>query len=260
MSLFLRNPGAGVRFDHPLQKSSADAYPVTVFWLAGVQLDVAQMFGALVSVLLGTEQANRCAMVAVKRGSAELVGQQYLVVERVFQEQGGTEAVRSFKEDVTDARFRACFGDDDRFVEHSKRHATPVQTCRRPARDAVEVGNKIAPREFGEPGDGNLYGMLNRPRHPNQGRFGDRRRRFPKRYAEPRKRTEGPLSWWQAHIALPVLLRELDLEQGKVVRKSWRSLEGLNLAQDVLNPGTPLAGGLNEQVGQAVHSEHIAIA
>lgn len=83
MSLFLRNSGARVRCDQPLQKSSADAFPVTVCWLAGVQLDAAQIFGALVSILLGAEQANRCAMVAIQRGLPELVSQHHVIVQCV---------------------------------------------------------------------------------------------------------------------------------------------------------------------------------
>jgi len=150
VSLFFRNSGTKVRCDQPLQKSSEAAFPVTVFWLAGVQLDAAQMFGALVSILLGAEQANRCAVVAIQRGSAELVSQHHVIVERIVERQGGAEAIRPFKEDMAHAWFRACFGDDNRVIERSKSHATPVQAWRGPARDAVEVSNKIASLEFGE--------------------------------------------------------------------------------------------------------------
>jgi hypothetical protein len=48
---------------------------------------------------------------------------------------------------------RAGFGNDDRFIERSKCNATPVQAWHRPASDAVEVSNTIAPREFGRAGD-----------------------------------------------------------------------------------------------------------
>jgi hypothetical protein len=98
MSLFLRNSGARVRCDQPLQKSSADAFPVTVSWLAGVQFDPAQMFGALVAILLGAEQANRGSMVTIQRSSAEPIGQQHVIVERVVEHQGDAEAIGPFEE------------------------------------------------------------------------------------------------------------------------------------------------------------------
>jgi hypothetical protein len=75
VSLFLRNAGARVRCDQPLQQSAGDALPVILCRLATVQFDQAQMFSAFVGILLGAEQAKGCAVVASERGSTELISQ-----------------------------------------------------------------------------------------------------------------------------------------------------------------------------------------
>src|SRR5262245_58068297 len=58
MALFLRNAGARVWGDQPPQQSPADAVSVLLCRLAGVQLDTAQVFGALICILLRAEQAK----------------------------------------------------------------------------------------------------------------------------------------------------------------------------------------------------------
>jgi hypothetical protein len=204
VSLFLPNSAARVRFDEPYQESQIGS-PVTVRRrLAGVQLDSAQMLGALVAILLGAEQANRRAVITIQRGSTELVGQQHVIAERVGEREGRAVAIRPFKEDMAHVWFKPCFGDDDRFIERSKSHATPAQVSRRPAGDAVEVSNKRSPLEFGEARDGDLQIVCHRSHYPDQRRFRDRGRRFRERDAEPRKATDVSLSWWQAHSARPV--------------------------------------------------------
>jgi hypothetical protein len=83
VSLFLGNARTRVRCDQPPQKSSANTFPVVVCRLAGMQFDAAEMFDALICVLLGAEQANWCAVVAIEHCSAEVVSQRYVRVERI---------------------------------------------------------------------------------------------------------------------------------------------------------------------------------
>src|SRR5262245_44246890 len=120
------------------------------------------MFGALVCILLGADQAKGCAVVARERGWAKLISQQHIRVERILERQGGAEAIRTLKQDMAHTRRRTSFGNDDRFIERPEWHTTPVQARHRPTGDAVEVSDDVAPREFGEAGEGDLEALANR--------------------------------------------------------------------------------------------------
>ena len=95
------------------QQKVRDGSLMTIGLLTGVQLDAAKMLGALVSILLRADKANRSAMVAIQGCFAELVRQQHVILERIVKRKGGVVAIRPLEEDMAHTRFGLGFGDDN---------------------------------------------------------------------------------------------------------------------------------------------------
>ncbi len=171
-------------------------------WLGGVELDAGEVLGADVAVLIGTDEADRCAVIAIEVIAVETVSQEHGLVERVVDREDGSPSVQSAECDVAhDGAGRQPWR-DRLAVDRGERHASPSQVRCGPAGDTMEVGDDLA--SVGAEELGHLHGerLDPDPAELDDGPLRGNRRGAGERLAEARKSLERPLTRGQcAHGA-----------------------------------------------------------
>jgi len=109
----------------------------------GVELDGTEVFGADEAVLVGTHESGGCAMVTVERAAIEMIGNEHVVCQGVFDRHDRAVAVETDKDDVCDGRARLK-GLDHGAIEGLERDALPVQVGGGPPGHAVKVGGEFS--------------------------------------------------------------------------------------------------------------------
>src|SRR5947209_20574180 len=111
--------------ERPAQPDAAERVrgAVVLRWRRGVDLYSAQVLGADEAVLAWAEKPDRRAMVAVERAAIEVLGDQYVVSERILDGGGGPVAIETGEDEVGHRRARSELRLDDPPVEGLERDA-----------------------------------------------------------------------------------------------------------------------------------------
>jgi len=127
--------------------------------LGGADLDAAEVLGADVAVLGGTEQANRRPVVAVEGATAEAIGEEHAIGQRILDGDDRPVPVEATEHDVGDHRALRKDRCDDAVVEDLELDPLPPQVGGGPAGHTVEVGVELSPGQRGQGGERDLEGV-----------------------------------------------------------------------------------------------------
>jgi len=114
------------------------------------ELDGVHVPDALAPVVGGCDQPERRAVGDAEAFAVEVIRQQHVGRQRVFQGEALREAVLRAQDDEGRARLRAHTGHDELLVEVAKPPSAPAQTALRPGRHTVEVRDLLHTLERSE--------------------------------------------------------------------------------------------------------------
>jgi hypothetical protein len=133
MALFEVDAGSGVISEQPRRQAA-----FRLGWCVE-QPHGAEVLGADVPVLAGTDQPHRCAVVGRQRGAVEVVGNEDVVAENVLEAGDGPVAVAPFEPAMGKRPTMWVVDRDHRVEKISEQDAAPSKTGCRPTSHAVEV-------------------------------------------------------------------------------------------------------------------------
>jgi hypothetical protein len=175
---------------------------VSLGWLCGVEPDVAQMFGADEAVLLGRDDPDGGTVVAVQRLPVQVLGEEHVGCEGVFDHHDRGEAVETFEGDVGDGRTDRDRRLDDQAEEVRERYPFPVQVDGGPSGNAMEVGRHLPTRQMCQC-DHRQIEWLEADTADSDRRIAVNRRRAAGN-AEAREPFDATLAGWKRHVPHPI--------------------------------------------------------
>jgi len=203
MTLLVPDPCSPIGFDQLQAHLDESRGVVTLCWFFSVELDAAQVFGADEAVLIRADHSRRCPMVAVERVIVEVLSDEHVVGQRVFDQHDGPVVVEAFEHDMGDWHVRSERRLDDHSIEGLEGDALPAQVGGRPSSHAVEVGGELSPgkrRELSQSqGEGFGHGAADLDHRLG----GDRGRGPMKVRAESRERIDRVLATGERHVGAP---------------------------------------------------------
>lgn len=139
MTLLLPDPRPWVFLEQPVCKGL-----VSNRRLGGKELNLAQMLGADVAVLVRADETDRRTVVAVEWPIVEVLRDQYVIVECILDHHDRGVVVEALEDEAGDDDVSGEGRLDDLAVERREGDPFPTKVEGRPPSDAVEVGGELA--------------------------------------------------------------------------------------------------------------------
>jgi len=104
MTLLVPHPRPSMRLDDLQPGIGADRGVVSHSGLGGVDLDAAKVLGAHEAVLIGAHQPQRCTVVSVEMPAVEMLGEDDVITQGVFEQNDRSVAIEALEDQVADQR------------------------------------------------------------------------------------------------------------------------------------------------------------